>query len=156
VSSTFSVVMLDVDHFKTVNDQFGHEVGDEALRQVAGTLSNTLRRSDLAARLGGDEFLVVMSDTVLAAGGGGAEKLRRAIASVRVASPTTRRRARITVSIGVASRAPGGPGVDRLLTLVDDALYEAKRTGRDRVVLAPSPLEETGPTGSVLRRSVGS
>ena len=154
VSSTFSVVMLDVDHFKTVNDQFGHEVGDEALRQVAATLHGTLRRSDLAARLGGDEFLVVMSDTALPAAGGVAEKLRRAIAAVRVASPTTRRRARITVSVGVASRPPGGPGVDRLLTLVDDALYEAKRTGRDRVVLAPPPSGESGPSGSGLRRQV--
>lgn len=145
VSSTFSVVMIDIDHFKAVNDEFGHEIGDEALRQVAGTLSGTLRRSDLAARLGGDEFLVVMSETALEAAGGVAEKLRRAIAAVRVASPTTRRRARITVSVGVASRAPGGPGVDRLLTLVDDALYEAKRAGRDRVVLAPSSDGQSPP-----------
>jgi diguanylate cyclase (GGDEF)-like protein len=153
-SSTFSVVMIDVDHFKSVNDQFGHEIGDESLRTVARTLSGTLRRSDLAARLGGDEFLIVMSDTSLEAAAGVAEKLRKAIAGMRVASPTTRRRARISVSIGVASRAPGGPGVDRLLTIVDDALYEAKRQGRDRVVVAQPPEPEEHPTGKGLRRPI--
>ena len=150
--TTFSVVMLDVDHFKSINDTHGHEVGDEALRQVARTLGGTLRRSDLAARLGGDEFLVVMSDTKLDAAAGVAEKLRCAIATVRLHTDATRRRARVTVSVGVASRLPGGPGVDRLLTLVDDALYQAKHEGRDRVVVSYSDEERIAAPGPPSRR----
>ncbi|HEY6379309.1 MAG TPA: diguanylate cyclase [Candidatus Dormibacteraeota bacterium] len=132
-----TLLMLDVDNFKAINDSFGHQVGDSALRSVARTLLANLRRSDLAARLGGDEFVVVMGETGTRDAVVVAEKLRDAVARTQLQAPDTGQRVQLSVSIGVAGRLPRGVGVDRLLTLADNALYEAKRSGRDRVRVAP-------------------
>ncbi len=137
----FTVLMLDVDHFKAINDTFGHEVGDTALRTVARVLVASLRRSDLAARLGGDEFIVVMGETGTSDAVLVAEKLREAVAQTFLVAPESGRHVELTVSIGVAERVPRGVGVDRLLTLADNALYEAKRTGRDRVSIASTETD---------------
>jgi len=120
--------MVDIDHFKAVNDTHGHAAGDDVLRELARLLKRFIRSSDLAARLGGEEFVVVMPDT----GVGGAEaissRLRREIAeSTRVKTP-------ITVSIGVAELQGPNDTPERLLRRADDALYEAKRGGRNRVI----------------------
>jgi diguanylate cyclase (GGDEF)-like protein len=136
---SLTLLMLDVDNFKAINDTFGHQVGDAALRSVARTLQGNLRRSDLAARLGGDEFVVVMGETGVRDAVVVAEKLRDAVARTELHSPDTGQRVQLSVSIGVAGRMPRGVGVDRLLTLADNALYEAKRSGRDRVHVAPDP-----------------
>lgn len=129
-SARLSVVILDIDHFKDVNDTFGHMVGDEALKAVAAALRGALRESDAVCRWGGEEFLVVLN------GCGGpqalalAEKLRRAISEdsslVALGVP------RLTASLGVAELAPGDTA-DTLITRADKALYEAKAAGRDRV-----------------------
>jgi diguanylate cyclase (GGDEF)-like protein len=132
-----TLLMLDVDNFKAINDSYGHQVGDSALRSVARTLLANLRRSDLAARLGGDEFVVVMGETGTRDAVLVAEKLRDAVARTQLQAPDTGQRVQLSVSIGAAGRLPRGVGVDRLLTLADNALYEAKRSGRDRVRVAP-------------------
>lgn len=122
--------MVDIDHFKAVNDTHGHAAGDDVLRELARLLKRFIRSSDLAARLGGEEFVVVMPDT----GVGGAEaitsRLRRGVAeSTGVKTP-------ITVSIGVAELQGPNDTPERLLRRADDALYEAKRGGRNRVIAA--------------------
>lgn len=148
----FSLLMLDIDNFKEINDTLGHEVGDNALVAVARTLETSLRRSDLAARFGGDEFVVVMTETDSEDAAGVAEKVRAAVSRVSLPTTRARRKLRLAVSIGVATRHPRGAGVDRVLTLADNALYDAKRSGRDRVVVAP--VDESPPvTGERRERS---
>ena len=140
----FTLLMLDVDHFKAINDIHGHDAGDQALGVVARTLTESLRRSDLAARLGGDEFVVVMGETDVDDAAMVAEKVREAIRRSSFTVPATRRRVQLSASIGVARRRPNGIDVDRLLILADNALYEAKRQGRDRVVIAEDPADDAG------------
>jgi len=131
-----SVLMLDLDHFKALNDTHGHEAGDHALRAVAGALTGCLRRSDLAARYGGEEFVVVMSDTDADDALLVAEKVRDAVGSLRLEVPTMREAARLTVSVGVATRGALGTDAAKLLASADSALYVAKGSGRDRVAVA--------------------
>jgi len=130
---TFVLLLGDVDHFKLINDRFGHPVGDEVLRQMAGRFQASLRKSDLAFRIGGEEFAVLLAETSLKAGAEVADKLRRRIdeepmvlSGGQTIFPT--------MSFGV-----GGPDAQSpasLLALVDKALYQAKRLGRNRVVVA--------------------
>ncbi len=134
-SQPFSVLMMDVDHFKRFNDTHGHEAGDEVLRAIARLLGQQIRGSDVASRIGGEELLVLLPG----AGADGARKradeLRAAIALLEVAhlgadvGP-------VTISIGVATFPEHGERADALLRAADDALYRAKRAGRNRVVLA--------------------
>ncbi|MBA1263910.1 diguanylate cyclase [Stutzerimonas stutzeri] len=132
----FGVLAIDVDNFKQINDRYGHDGGDQVLLQIATALSNNTRGGDYAFRLGGEEFLLVLVDInaqkVLKA----AEKLRDAIASERFRLPQGEI-LNVTVSIGVAVH-DGHPDYEHLLRRADQALYEAKRTGRNRCVLAPS------------------
>jgi diguanylate cyclase (GGDEF)-like protein len=127
----FSLVMLDIDRFKEVNDTFGHEAGDEAIRRLAKTLREGIRGIDMAARFGGDEFAIILTETTLARATEVAERLRLAIKETEV--PTV---GRITVSMGVAEAPSCGQTVHELLALVDATLYEAKRKGRNRVMCA--------------------
>jgi two-component system cell cycle response regulator len=126
-------MMFDVDHFKAVNDQFGHPGGDDALRQLADRALRGVRSIDLVARLGGEEFVVVMPETSLPAATMVAERLRRAVAGEPFFIHATSERQPITISIGVAV-AQSGDTVDTLLQRADDALYQAKNGGRNRVV----------------------
>ncbi|MDR3682624.1 MAG: diguanylate cyclase [Geothrix sp.] len=129
----FVLVLGDVDHFKLINDRFGHPVGDEVLRQLALRLRSGLRKSDLAFRIGGEEFAVLLTETSLKAGAEVAEKLRRRIDEDPVVLPSGQT-IFPTMSFGV-----GGPGAITLATLlaqVDKALYQAKHLGRNRVVVA--------------------
>ena len=125
------LLMVDVDHFKAFNDTFGHPAGDAVLRAVAGTLKGGVRVTDTVARYGGEEFAVLLPGTSLEQGVRIAEKLRAAIA----AAPLVRvdRRARVTVSIGVAAMPMAMVSASDLVERADAALYEAKRAGRDRV-----------------------
>lgn len=132
-----SVLMLDLDHFKTVNDRFGHDAGDVALRLFADRVRSLVRRVDIFIRRGGEEFLVVMPSTTNAQARATAERIRRSLAEtdLDLGGGT---RIRQTVSIGVAtwneSEVP-----EALLRRADVALYQAKEQGRDRVSVSPPP-----------------
>jgi diguanylate cyclase (GGDEF)-like protein len=127
------VLELDIDHFKDVNDTHGHPVGDAVLGQLAAVLRDTLRRADLAARVGGEEFAVVLSR-----GGDGpesvGEKLRAAVERATFGEPG--KPLKITVSVGCAEAKPSESPAE-LFKRADLALYEAKNSGRNRVVSAP-------------------
>ncbi|UXY13994.1 diguanylate cyclase [Chitiniphilus purpureus] len=125
-----SVIALDVDHFKKINDRYGHEAGDTALRQLADTCRSELRDVDLIARFGGEEFVVLLPHTTQAAAEQVAERLRNAINATQVEAAGTQ--FGFTVSMGVAGRAHAAT-LERLLALADEMLYTAKRDGRDRV-----------------------
>jgi two-component system, cell cycle response regulator len=124
-------LILDVDHFKRVNDKHGHLVGDEVLARVASAIASTIRKSDLAGRYGGEEFLVIAPETTLSGGTALAERLRHAIGSLS-GGPLPR----VTVSIGVATTGPTTKTVEDILRHADTALYAAKDAGRNRVVVA--------------------
>jgi diguanylate cyclase (GGDEF)-like protein len=132
-----SVVMLDLDRFKAINDSYGHAAGDAVLRATAEVLQSMLRGGDLAGRLGGEEFALLLPGASAEVAAGAAERLRRALAA-RVPHPDAR--ARVTASFGVATvelraTAPEA-ALDAALRDADAALYAAKRGGRDRIALA--------------------
>lgn len=125
-----SLLMVDIDHFKRINDQFGHANGDEALKCVAHCLDRHCRGSDFIARFGGEEFLILLPETPLAGAIQVAEKLRQAVASMQVPGV-----GQVTISMGAAQSAEDGSSpVKAVLKAADDALYLAKEQGRNRVV----------------------
>jgi len=128
---SLSLFMLDIDHFKLVNENYGHASGDEVLRQVADLISRNLCEFDLTARFGGEEFVVVMPDTPAASAHMVADRMRKMVSETDMPQ-------RVTVSIGVAALQPG-EGADALLHRADEALYAAKNAGRDQVVIAAEP-----------------
>lgn len=133
-------MLVDVDFFKQVNDQYGHQVGDRVLRQIASLLGQDLRGSDVLARYGGEEFVLLLPDTTPAQGAAIAERLRGRVEHSAFVIPEGID-LDVTVSIGLASLQPGadsyGPDPGAwLFKQVDTALYEAKETGRNRVVQA--------------------
>lgn len=128
-----SVVIADLDHFKRVNDTYGHEAGDFILREFSERLKARLRAVDLAARYGGEEFVILMPDAPLTEAKAGAERLRAAIADTPFRLPGDSGVLAVTVSIGVAEIQPGDD-VDTVLRCADDALYRAKAAGRNCVM----------------------
>jgi len=139
LSSSPCILMIDVDHFKKVNDSYGHPVGDEVLRRVAdGLVRNFLRREDFVARYGGEEFVVVIPDSSLHNAEQRAERVRQSLSELEIdAGKNTK--IKITVSIGLASLSSGDAGIS-WLARADAALYEAKGSGRNCVRVA----RETG------------
>lgn len=135
-NSPLSVLMLDLDRFKTVNDTWGHAAGDLVLIETAGILRGELRGEDLGVRFGGEEFLAILPGTDVAAARHVAERIRRRTAESSVASGENEA-IRITISIGVAT-LDGMEGATALITRADAALYRAKEQGRDRVEIAES------------------
>ena len=129
-----SILLLDLDHFKQVNDVFGHGEGDNVLAAVGVALRSTIREGDFCGRFGGEEFVVVLPDTDLASAGIVAEKIRLAVEKIRV--PSVRRE--ITVSIGIAAVPDHGTDSGAVTRIADRALYSAKANGRNRVELAPT------------------
>lgn len=130
---SLSLLLIDIDHFKEINDRWGHLVGDDCLRRIANVLSSNLRVVDLIARFGGEEFIVLLCDTGLEQALRIAEQLRQVVAATRLEAPdgTT---IGLTVSIGVASRPDGDArDFDQLLADADAGAYAAKHAGRDRV-----------------------
>jgi len=126
----FSVVLLDIDHFKRVNDEFGHNVGDEVLRKVAAILAHRVRTTDLVGRWGGEEFLIVCAEVELGPAAELAEALRTLIETTSFGLPT-----QITASFGAAQYAPGEQ-IQSLISRADRQLYVAKERGRNRVAVA--------------------
>jgi diguanylate cyclase (GGDEF)-like protein len=131
-----AVMMMDVDHFKSFNDKYGHAVGDEVLQRVAKHLAGTLRLPDVVARYGGEEFCVLAEVEDAATAMDLAERVRRAIATRAGAGLREGQYVSVTISIGVALCPPQAPDLSGLLNAADTALYEAKRSGRNRAILA--------------------
>jgi diguanylate cyclase (GGDEF)-like protein len=132
-----SLLMLDIDHFKRVNDEHGHACGDEAIRRVAQLLRTVLRDADLIARVGGEEFCALLPETALEPA---REVAQRLVEQLRITDlgPTAAGPLRATMSVGVAQLAPPQlQTLEQLLHQADEALYAAKAAGRDRVVAAP-------------------
>ena len=132
----FCLLYLDIDNFKRVNDTYGHEAGDEAIRRLALTLQAGTRGIDLAARIGGEEFAVILPETDFEGGLDVAERLRASIKEMEI--PTV---GRITASFGVAEFPLCAATGRELISVADVALYEAKRQGRDRVERGAAPSE---------------
>lgn len=123
-----SCIMLDVDHFKRVNDTHGHAVGDTVLRGLSGILTKTLRGADIVCRYGGEEFCILLPHTEMQEARRAAEKIREAVESAQLAGVN------LTISAGVSSVGCGADSPEKLIDHADRSLYEAKRLGRNRVV----------------------
>jgi two-component system cell cycle response regulator len=133
---SLSLLVLDVDHFKSVNDSFGHDVGDEVLREFADRVRACTRGIDLVARFGGEEVVVVLPDTALEAAQAVAERIRERVNAETFSIRDNTQRIQVTVSIGVASRRAGDASPADMMKRADDALYRAKAAGRNRVIVA--------------------
>ena len=133
-----SIALMDIDHFKRINDVYGHPIGDEAIRHVSELLALTARKSDIVARWGGEEFLAIFPGTTTPGHRIAGERYRMRIAN----APLTveNKPIEITISIGIATL--GAETSDDLLARADKALYRAKERGRNRVEVADGPLGE--------------
>jgi diguanylate cyclase (GGDEF)-like protein len=135
ISAPCALLVLDIDHFKRINDTLGHAAGDSALRVLADAVGAAKRRSDVFGRIGGEEFAVVLPDTGLVGAATFAEKLRASLGETM---------GEVTVSFGVTDARTAGRTVRGMLHSADVALYTAKRGGRDRVVIADAVMAYTG------------
>ena len=129
-----AVLVLDIDHFKRINDTFGHDAGDEVLTEFAVRLATNVRAVDLPCRFGGEEFVVVMPDTRVADASVIADRIRAQVAGTAFSVMGGRESLSVTISIGVAATTGDHDSTDALLKRADEALYEAKQTGRNRVI----------------------
>lgn len=133
-----SVLLLDIDHFKYINDAHGHQVGDQVLICLGELTRHVKRDTDIAIRYGGDELLIIAPNTTAVAAATLAERLRRYVethAQTMCSKPNYRKELRFTVSIGVASLCQEISGYQQLLAKADEALYQAKQEGRNRVII---------------------
>ncbi len=131
-----AMMMLDVDHFKLINDVHGHAVGDRVLVEIARRCSASLRTTDLLARWGGEEFIALLPNTPVEQARQLAERIRESI-SATAQVQIGERKVRVTVSVGAAGASAGeDPGLEQLLQLADQELYKAKRGGRDQVSIS--------------------
>lgn len=142
----FSLLMIDIDNFKNLNDTFGHDAGDDAIRRISRVLREGTRGIDLAARIGGEEFAVLLVETSQSAGAEVAERLRDSIKALKTPSG-----GRITASFGVAECPTDAQTASGILKAADVALYEAKRNGRDRVVTMEPLRSNSVAAGDVQR-----
>jgi diguanylate cyclase (GGDEF)-like protein len=141
----FAILMVDIDHFKQVNDTFGHEVGDRVLKEIAGVIRQSTRSQDLVARYGGEEFIVALPIAAQDQAVDRAERIRVSVAEKGI--DIGDRTVRMTTSVGLAFSAAGRPRVvTNLIAAADLALYQAKRDGRNRVVCGVAlPLPQSEP-----------
>ncbi|WP_353662889.1 GGDEF domain-containing protein [Hydrogenimonas sp. SS33] len=142
----FSFLMIDIDHFKKINDTFGHPVGDTVIQAVSALLRREIREMDFAARIGGEEFAVVLPETGNMMALDVADRIRRTAENFKLSTPT-HEAVRFKLSIGIAS-AKRGYDISDLMRAADTALYEAKKRGRNRVCFftgdTVSPVSELG------------
>ncbi len=131
-----SLLMIDIDNFKSINDHHGHPAGDEVLRALSATLAASLRAGDVCGRLGGEEFAVVLPDEDREGAAASAERLRATVEQLGVEAQAARGRIGFTISIGVSTLPQDGYTLDELLRHADERLYLAKEGGRNRVVAA--------------------
>ena len=143
-STPISFISLDLDRFKAVNDTHGHEAGDLVLTEVGSAIRKASRASDLPVRLGGEEFLVVMPATDQAGAVMFAKRLQKDFLAVDLTQAGIAADFRITASFGIGVYPDHGENVTTLLRVVDQALYESKHAGRDRITIAPAPFHLTG------------
>ena len=132
--SPLTLLMIDIDHFKAVNDTYGHDAGDEVLKSMVATAIAQLRGSDIFFRLGGEEFAAILTHTAPPQGHLAAERLRKALKGLQV--ETVNGVVQFTVSIGVAAMGCADRSLEQIMKKADEALYEAKQQGRDRVITA--------------------
>jgi diguanylate cyclase (GGDEF)-like protein len=125
--------MVDIDHFKQINDAHGHEIGDEVLKAVAGAIAGAVRDGDVPARVGGEEFAVLLRNPSGRMAVEVGERVRAAVGALDLRGTGV---SGVSVSVGVAVATAAGEPMTQLLSLADRALYRAKRAGRDRVVSA--------------------
>lgn len=136
-SESLALVMVDVDHFKRFNDNYGHAAGDAGLRAVTTLIRHSLRRSDLVARYGGEEFVLVMPVTTARQSIDKMDAIRAAVAELPIRLPKQQTSALLTISAGVAIFPDDGVTADELLDCADDRLFQAKQQGRNRVIGPP-------------------
>ncbi|MDB5795697.1 MAG: diguanylate cyclase with sensor, partial [Noviherbaspirillum sp.] len=132
-----SLLAIDADHFKQINDTLGHAAGDTVLQHLAETITRSAREIDVVARVGGEEFAVLLPSTALAAALAVAERIRKNVESAAI--HIDGREVRYTVSIGVSTMCEGVSGMDDMMKMADKALYDAKRNGRNRIYVAGKP-----------------
>jgi diguanylate cyclase (GGDEF)-like protein len=133
-SHPFSLLIIDIDHFKKYNDTYGHLAGDEVLRRLASVFKETIRSSDYAARYGGEEFIIILPEISPEQGVEAAERIRRKVAEQRFEGDGEA--IEVTISVGVASYPENGEDAETVIRNADEALYEAKKLGRNQVTLA--------------------
>ena len=141
-STSFCLLLGDVDHFKRVNDTYGHPFGDTVLQAVAAVLGRTVRDTDLAARYGGEEFALLLEDSNREGGRRLAERTRRSIEALELRHQEEQ--VRVTLSLGLAVFPEDGEEIPLLIQRADQALYQAKRQGRNRIVAWSPPMEQAG------------
>ncbi|MEW5909416.1 MAG: GGDEF domain-containing protein [Thermodesulfobacteriota bacterium] len=137
-----SAIIADIDHFKTINDAYGHATGDNVLISFADVCRTMIRESDLASRYGGEEFCFLLPETDSGSACHVAERLKAGISNMEVREGS--RTIRITASFGVSERFEDDDSVENILNRSDEALYEAKRSGRNRVVLWRRRVSDKG------------
>jgi diguanylate cyclase (GGDEF)-like protein len=130
--TSLSLIMFDIDHFKAVNDNYGHKTGDNVLQKLATTLRQTLRDVDIVGRLGGEEFAVMLPETNTPEAWDAAERLRLAIAGTEMHAESDIR-FHVTISVGISTLTDSACDIETLLKNADDALYIAKNNGRNQV-----------------------
>ena len=135
-NTPLSLLMLDIDFFKLVNDSYGHQTGDIVLKNIAELITNSLRDSDICARIGGEEFVIALSETNQDEALEVAERIRLLIENTKISPLTPSPPLQITVSIGLSSLSSKEDSIDTLISRADQALYKAKNTGRNRVCIS--------------------
>jgi diguanylate cyclase (GGDEF)-like protein/PAS domain S-box-containing protein len=132
-NTSLVLLSLDIDHFKRINDTYGHPSGDDVLKELVSLCMSTLRTTDIFGRVGGEEFQAALTQTRIGAGQNTAERLRRRVERCKV--ETHGQTITFTISIGVTALRPDDESIEELLKRADEALYQAKRTGRNRIVI---------------------
>ena len=136
----FTLVLLDLDHFKTVNDTYGHQAGDLVLRRTSDTIRRVIRKGDIACRIGGEEFALILSNTKSGQGLILAERLRTALSKLEI--KLQKASLHVTASFGIASTREHATEAESLFRAADAALYNAKRAGRNKTVIAQAVTEK--------------
>jgi diguanylate cyclase (GGDEF)-like protein len=132
----FALLIIDIDHFKKFNDAYGHLAGDDVLRKMGNVFRESIRNCDYAARYGGEEFIIFMPEIGQDDGVKAAERIRGSVAKEKI--DANGHSVTVTISVGIASFPEHGDDAQAIISKADEALYQAKRRGRDRVVLAGS------------------